>query len=180
MAPFDTSKMITFWIPLQRVPSPEDGGTGLVFADGSHSDFALPYWNGADGEEYDRLEERYGGGEEDGGVGGGASHHMPLDVGDVTVHSGWTLHCADAADFLEGEGEDRYAFSITYVDARAEVRENALASSRTADEEEEGTPLGDREDVWSFRSWAREVEPRTAFVHPSVPIVWPPEKRDVQ
>ena len=31
-APFDTSKMITFWIPLRRVPSPEEGGTGLLFA----------------------------------------------------------------------------------------------------------------------------------------------------
>eukprot|EP00985_Skeletonema_marinoi_P017971 scaffold9986_cov101-Skeletonema_marinoi.AAC.1 len=29
MAPFDTSKMITFWIPLQKVPTPENGGTGL-------------------------------------------------------------------------------------------------------------------------------------------------------
>mmetsp|Transcript_17875 Transcript_17875/g.43001 ORF Transcript_17875/g.43001 Transcript_17875/m.43001 type:complete len:296 (-) Transcript_17875:346-1233(-) len=54
MAPFDTSRMITFWIPLRRVPSPEEGGTGLLFADGSHSDFALPYWNGAEGDEYDR------------------------------------------------------------------------------------------------------------------------------
>ena len=51
MAPFDTSKMITFWVPLQNVPKPEKGGTGLQFVDGSHSDFALPYWNGVDGNE---------------------------------------------------------------------------------------------------------------------------------
>ena len=38
MAPFDTSKMITFWIPLQAVPTPENGGTGLLFVNYSHSD----------------------------------------------------------------------------------------------------------------------------------------------
>lgn len=38
MAPFDTSKMITFWIPLQKVPTPENGGTGLLFVNYSHSD----------------------------------------------------------------------------------------------------------------------------------------------
>ena len=45
MAPFDTPNMITFWVPLQSVPTPKKGGTGLRFVDGSHSDFALPYWN---------------------------------------------------------------------------------------------------------------------------------------
>ena len=38
MAPFDTSKMITFWIPLQKVQTPENGGTGLMFVNHSHSD----------------------------------------------------------------------------------------------------------------------------------------------
>lgn len=163
MAPFDTPNMITFWVPLQSVPIPKKGGTGLLFVDGSHSDFALPYWNGVDGDEYDRLENRYG---KDGGV----SHHMPLDMGDVTVHNGWTLHCADAADYSEKD-EDRYAFAITYVDGRAEVREDVLSS--------ECSRASDKEDVWSFRSWVEEVKPRTKFRHPQVPIVWPPEQRDI-
>jgi len=158
MAPFDTSRMITFWIPLQYVPKQEEGGTGLLFADGSHCDFALPYWNGVDGAEYDRLEQRYE----------GVSHHMPLDLGDVTVHNGWTLHCADAADV--DAVEDRYAFSVTYVDGRAEVREGALSLLET--------DKGDNEDVWSFRSWVEEVEPRTEFRHRMVPVVWPSEQRD--
>ncbi len=38
MSPFDTSRMITFWIPLQNVPTPESGGTGLHFVNYSHSD----------------------------------------------------------------------------------------------------------------------------------------------
>ena len=45
MAPFDTSQMITFWIPLQGIPAPEKGGSGLYFVDKSHCDFALPFWN---------------------------------------------------------------------------------------------------------------------------------------
>ncbi|KAL9186856.1 hypothetical protein ACHAXT_010576 [Thalassiosira profunda] len=158
MAPFDTSKMVTFWIPLQDVRSPEEGGTGLLFADGSHSDFALPYWNGVDGDEYQRLEKRYG----------TVSHHMPLGVGDVTVHSGWTLHCADAADGME-DGDDRYAFAISYFDGQAELRDDVLAPKTDS-----GDQKGDNEDVWSFRRWVEEVEPRSQFLHPMVPIVWPP------
>ncbi|KAL7538476.1 hypothetical protein ACHAXR_008570 [Thalassiosira sp. AJA248-18] len=185
MAPFDTSKMITFWIPLQEVPTHEDGGTGLLFVDGSHSDFALPYWNGVGGgREYDRLEERYNNGKEN--INGGVSHHMPLGLGDVTVHNGWTLHCADAMDCVE-EGEDRYAFAITYVDGLAELREDVLLSSETDGGQEnhgttndDTTPKGDKEDVWSFRSWVEEVKPRTEFTHPLVPIVWPPGKRVIE
>jgi hypothetical protein len=38
------------------------------------------------------------------------------------------LHCADAT----ASGDDRYALSITYVDGRAELRENVLAETTTA------------------------------------------------
>ena len=93
---------------------------------------------------------------------------MPMAVGDVTVHNGWTLHSADGAEFME-EGEDRYAFSITYVDGNAEVREDALLESN----QEEIKTKGDMEDVWSYRSWVKDVEPRTPFQHALVPVVWP-------
>ncbi|KAL3822195.1 hypothetical protein ACHAXA_008211 [Cyclostephanos tholiformis] len=125
MAPFDTSRMVTFWIPLQDVPRPEDGGTGLHFVDGSHCDVALPYWNGwpdSGHNEHDWLDVRYGG-EEDGST-GGVNHHMPLEVGSVTVHNSWTLHCMDGADI---NNIDRYALSITYIDGRAELREDVLS-----------------------------------------------------
>lgn len=163
MAPFDTSKMITFWIGLQIVPHPDEGGTGLMFVDGSHNDFALPYWNGAEGKQYDRLEDRYG---------NSVSHHMPLDVGDVTVHTGWTLHCAGAADMME---RDRYAIAISYVDGRAEVREDVIREDNGIS----GVVSGDKEDLWSFRSWVEEVKPRSEFRHSQVPIVWPSDKRDI-
>lgn len=162
MAPFDTSNMITFWVGLQHVPHPDAGGTGLMFVDGSHKDFALPYWNGIDGKEYNRLEDRY-----DNRI----SHHMPLEVGDVTVHNGWTLHCAGAADMTD---RDRYAIAITYVDARADIREDLLADNKS----HSSSARGDKEDVWSFRPWVDEVKPRSQFQHPFVPIVWPPDSTD--
>lgn len=94
-------------------------------------------------------------------------------MGDVTVHSGWTLHCADAADNMEVK--DRYAFSITFVDGNAEVREDVLLADNQADAD---CSKGDMEDVWSYRSWVRDIEPRTNFRHADVPIVWPLKERD--
>lgn len=49
-------------------------------------------------------------------------NYMPLSLGDVTVHSGWTHHCAGGND----SNEDRLALAISYVDARAEIRETAM------------------------------------------------------
>lgn len=165
MAPFDTSRMVTFWIPLQPIPSPDGGGgTGLLFADGSHSDFALPYWNGqGDGPEHSRLDARYS----------RTSHHMPLAVGDCTVHAGWTLHCAawggrGAETESSPPSKERYAYAITYVDAGAEVREDAAGAGG-------GGGGGDDEDAWSYRDWLADVPPRTRLSHhPSIPVVWPP------
>lgn len=154
MAPFDTSNMITFWIPLQPVKQ-----SGLVFCSKSHSDFALPFWsdvaeaNSAD-SPWSNLEERY--------CSLPCVDYMPMELGDVTVHSGWTLHCAGA-----GGDEDRLALAITFVDARAPIRRDAVA----------GSCKGDREDIWSFHDWVCQVPHATAdWHHPLAPIVWPPKR----
>lgn len=153
MAPFDTTNILTFWIPLQDVPQ---DGTALIFVPKSHNDFALPFWNEFDGPEYSRLERRY----KDKTI-----HYMPMNVGDVTVHSGWTLHCADGND----SNESRNALAISIVDARAEIRETALDFSPS-----NGGGYGDNEDQWSYREWVSQVPVRKPFgMHPLVPIIWP-------
>jgi ectoine hydroxylase-related dioxygenase (phytanoyl-CoA dioxygenase family) len=160
MAPFDTSHMITFWIPLQTVPSPTDGGTALIFCSKSHADFALPYWNPPPGavesdaaknsqtpSGWDRLEDRYPKKVVD---------YMPMNLGDVTVHSGWTLHCSNGNEVPE----DRIALAITFVDGSAEIRLDWQT-------------VGDDEDRWSYQEWCKDVKPRTSFSHDLVPIVYP-------
>jgi ectoine hydroxylase-related dioxygenase (phytanoyl-CoA dioxygenase family) len=154
MAPFDTSHLLTFWIPLEDIPS---DGTALMFCSKSHSDLALPYWNplltgdnATATSEWDRLEHRYPQRIVD---------YMPLAMGDVTVHSGWTLHCANGND----GGSDRVALAISYVDAKAELRADAL----------DDAGKGDNEDKWSYQDWAHSVKPRKPFKHDLVPIVWP-------
>mmetsp|Transcript_25623 Transcript_25623/g.37564 ORF Transcript_25623/g.37564 Transcript_25623/m.37564 type:complete len:518 (+) Transcript_25623:435-1988(+) len=164
MAPFDTSHMVTFWIPLQNIPSEEEGGSGLCFVDQSHVDIALPYWNGADGDEYTRLDERYGGDD-------GVKSYMPLNVGDITAHSGWTLHYAPPGGGMVGD-EVRYAIAVTYVDGRAEIRDDVASSSSYGGEK------GDDEDNWSYKDWIHDVKPRTQFSHDLVPIIYPIEKME--
>lgn len=154
MAPFDTPNMLTIWIPLQDVPK---DGTALLFVSKSHSDFALPFWNEFDGPEFARLEERYK---------GTSKNHMPLKLGDATVHSGWTLHCADGNTSFH---DDRHALAISFVDADAPVRESALVFHTNSH------GYGDNEDYWSYREWVTAVPPRRMFRHDLVPIVWPPD-----
>jgi ectoine hydroxylase-related dioxygenase (phytanoyl-CoA dioxygenase family) len=170
MIPLDTSHIITFWIPLDPIPK---GGTGLFFVDKSHADFALPFWNGDDSgrkstghNEYLVLHQRYGGERHC------VQQYMPLEVGDVTVHSGWTLHGAPST---KGETDGgRYALAVTYVDSRAQVREGAweeLVLSKTK------MGKGYNEDRWSFQDWLKDVKPRKYFEHDLVPVVWPKKKK---
>jgi ectoine hydroxylase-related dioxygenase (phytanoyl-CoA dioxygenase family) len=162
MAPFDTSHMITIWIPLQPVHH-----SGLIFCSKSHSDFALPYWNDVVAGEADKdspwnkLEERYPSSQS-------CWDYMPLALGDVTVHSGWTLHCADAVPPLgtraNTQQEDRIALAITYVDAFAPIRNRDTHLS----------PKSDLEDLWSYKDWINDVPCNTRhWNHPRVPILWP-------
>lgn len=165
MAPFDTNNMITFWIPLeQRVET-----TGLIFASQTHSDFSLAYWyerptasKDADEQKqqpqkhspWNNLEKRYE----------NVIDYMPLKMGDMTVHSGWTLHCADGeyeAGSLDGH---RLALAVTLVDARAPVRSRDSLQSERAD----------NEDSWSYRDWINEVPAHSRqWNHSCVPILSP-------
>lgn len=104
--------------------------------------------------EWDRLDERYPSKDVD---------YMPMNLGDVTVHSGWTLHCSNGND-RKGSHNDRIAIAITFVDGNAEIRPQGQK--------------GDDEDRWSYESWFKEIIPRRKFSHELVPIVWPPSLRE--
>lgn len=214
MMPFDTSHAITFWIPLHPIPAIDEGGTGLLFINKSHSDFSLPYWNGRGTEyhdeeanssqnsygigynAYDHLTTRYG----IENVGddriadnnpGVIGHHMPLNIGDCTVHNGWTMHCANGnkknmnkKPHSKGVLKTRYAIAISYIDSHAEVRgdipgvgknlnlkknmPSGLSRSSAAN-----AFLGDAEDSASYTGWIGDVLPRTRFEHKLLPDVWP-------
>jgi len=155
MAPFDTSAILTFWIPLHDVAA--DGG-GLAFCSKTHADYALPYWNGGPESWPDgMLEDRYS--ETD------VVDYMPLAEGDVTVHHGWTMHCADPSS----SRSDRMALAVSYVDARAPVRDLNLPQG-----------CGDDEDAWSYRDWIRDVPVGSRdWDHELVPILWPPPQASV-
>lgn len=139
MAPFDTSLMVTAWIPLQDVVKT----SGLVFASKSHADYGLLYWqnNAKEAANSNDLSARYT----------KLANYMPLRLGDVTFHSGWTLHCADG-------GEERVALAITFVDAQAPIRTDLGG--------------GDNEDAWSYRDWIEEVPRETnSWDHPLAPTL---------
>jgi ectoine hydroxylase-related dioxygenase (phytanoyl-CoA dioxygenase family) len=163
MAPFDTSLLVTFWIPLQD-DIPHDG-SALVFCSKSHSDFALPYWNeysktcSDPASPWNRLEDRYGGEK-------ALVDYMPLCMGDVTAHSGWVLHCADAVPI---NSRDRIALAISFVDASAPVRQSLKGTSKVAKGD-----AGDPEDAWSYRDWIHHVPVNQPhFQHDLVPILFP-------
>jgi len=160
MAPFDTSHLVTLWVPLHDV----DAG-GLVFCSKSHADFALPYWN-RDPETWGDtlLEERYMNEERGESL---LVDYMPLAAGDVTAHHGWVLHCADPSP-----SGDRMALAVSFVDSRAPVRDDIVASASAG--MTAGTASGDNEDAWSYRDWIGDVPPGCRdWDHPLVPIVWP-------
>lgn len=50
MAPLDANDFVTAWIPLRPVGGAE-GDSGLLFAEGSHRDFALPFWHDLKGRD---------------------------------------------------------------------------------------------------------------------------------
>mmetsp|Transcript_21152 Transcript_21152/g.64437 ORF Transcript_21152/g.64437 Transcript_21152/m.64437 type:complete len:240 (-) Transcript_21152:96-815(-) len=149
MAPLDTNEFLTFWIPLDYVLHPDDGGTGLHFVDRSHRDFALSFWHGDkirgdDAGDFD-LSERY---EER------VEHHGDMQVGDLTVHHGWCLHFAP-----ENEVEERLAYTVSFVADGARLLPKGVANAP------------DNEDAPSYEDWVKELEPGALVDHDLVPVV---------
>lgn len=105
--PLDTPHTVTLWMPLVRVC--EDMGS-VVFASGSQrlgslGDFAI---GDTSEERFDRLVRDYG---------FALESHAPLEPGDATFHSGWTLHRAGA----NATNRMREAITVIYFGDGARV-----------------------------------------------------------
>lgn len=145
MAPLDTNAMVTCWIPLQPVPAEASGGSGLVFAGGSHRDVALPFWHGDPREAGDVSQRGY----VEGSCGA-------MRLGDASWHHGWTLHCAPP----NGLPTPRRALAASFfLDGTITLRH----SSRKPDDE----------DLESHAEWMRAVSPGKPARHALLPVVWP-------
>lgn len=154
MAPFDTRHLITAWIPLHH--NNESLLSGLSFCSQSHIDMAWAYWREQSNTGAD-LSARY--------PPDAIVDYGPLRWGDVTWHSGWTLHCA-----APGAVEERLALAVTFCAANAPIRPDAATT-------------GDREDATSYREWIDDVIAaggvsddkkgmgNEIWEHPLVPIV---------
>lgn len=147
MAPLDTNSFVTCWLPLHDVAAPDDGGSSLVFASGSHRDVALNFWHGDPRRPVDASTRGYP--LRDGGA---------LRAGDATWHHGWVLHSASP-----NMGDvPRRAVAVSFYADGASRLQGALRSQ-------------DDEDAESCVAWLGDVRPGRAARHRLLPLVWPPD-----
>ena len=152
MAPLDTNAFVTAWVPLRAVRGGE-ADSGLVVAEGSHRDFALPFWRDLRGPGPDLGSRGYK-------VVGVA----PLAAGDASWHHGWAVH---AAPPQPPGSPGRAALAVSFF----------ADGARTLD------PAGDPslrpgalhdEDRESYADWLGQVPPGGPAAHRLLPLVWPP------
>ena len=143
MVPLDTNAFVTLWLPLR--PLAEDDAA-LVFASGSHRDFALPYWKTLEGMA--DLSAR----------GYEVESYEPLDLGDLTAHHGWCLHWSPPQP---SDCPPRHALSVCYFldGARRLEREKCRQDPHT-------------EDAWSYDDWIGDVREGDVARHPALPVVF--------
>eukprot|EP00775_Hariotina_reticulata_P001462 gene1462-1804_t len=149
MAPLDTNDFVTAWIPLRPVRGGQ-GDSGLVFAVGSHRDFALPFWHNLHGRD---LADR--------GYlldGTGA-----MSVGDVSWHHGWLLH---AAGPQPQDTQPRLAIAVSFF------ADGAKLLARQTDPSVLQDMLHD-EDAESYGEWLQGMKDGCVARHPLLPLVYP-------
>ena len=144
MVPLDVNKFVTLWLPLR--PLHEDDAA-LVFASGSHRDFALPYWKTLGGMS--ALDDR----------GYDVESYPPLDLGDATAHAGWCLHWSPPQP---KDCPPRYALSVCYfLDGARRLKKSECRQDPH------------QEDEWSYKEWLVDIEEGEAARHPALPVVYP-------
>lgn len=146
MTPFDGNDFITCWIPLQYIPSHEEGGSSLLFASASQRDFALPYWS--EPTETD-LSGRYE-----------ISSSKEFNLGDVSFHHGWTLHSAPPNTL----DETRYAYAISFIADGMYLLQDSGHVREV-----------DTEDYQCYSDWIDEVGMGNFARHKHLPIVYKEE-----
>ncbi|CAG9466696.1 unnamed protein product [Pedinophyceae sp. YPF-701] len=150
MAPLDTHKLVTAWIPLRDVSG--EGDSGLIFAQGSHRDFALPFWYDLSAEPFDLASRGY----PLGSVG-------RMAVGDVSWHDGWVLH---AAPPQPPRSPVRAALAVSYFCDGAPT----LARDHPAFRGDRGHA----EDAESYAAWIDDVPHGAPARHELLPLVHAP------
>ncbi len=139
--PLDTDNVVTMWMPLVDVPI---NVGALTFASGSHKTGFLGHLAISD-ESHDRwdtlVKEQ-----------GYPVQNAPMQVGDVTFHSGWTLHMApgNSGDYT------REVMTVIYFEDGI----NAL----TPDNENRQNDL---------ESWLPGIEPGTVAASALNPVLYP-------
>ncbi|GLC33176.1 hypothetical protein PLESTB_000362400 [Pleodorina starrii] len=167
MAPLDTNDFVTAWIPLRPVRGARGGGpgrsppdSGLMFAAGSHRDFALPFWHNMEGRD---LSDR----------GYAMKDTGPMEVGDVSWHHGWTLHCAAPQPIGT---PPRLALTVAFF------ADGARLLARRSDPTVRPELLHD-EDAESYATWlsaltqggqgGKGARDGAVARHKLLPVVWP-------
>jgi len=128
------AKFLTFWIPLEKVTASQ--GT-LMFAEASHlTDYKKIGHRGIPvreigqyrGVDEDNVKKTFR-----------IMQAASLDVGDITVHDGWTLHCSPP----NKEGRTRMAFAVSYFADGEKVNQEGRA--------------GICDDISEWSRWVSEV-----------------------
>eukprot|EP00933_Yihiella_yeosuensis_P039473 TRINITY_DN33510_c0_g1_i1.p1 TRINITY_DN33510_c0_g1~~TRINITY_DN33510_c0_g1_i1.p1 ORF type:complete len:597 (+),score=125.75 TRINITY_DN33510_c0_g1_i1:95-1885(+) len=174
--PLLTGGFLTIWIPLQSILPVEQGGTPLIFADGSH------LWT----EEESRGE-----------IQESALHihsYGKLGIGDATAHHGWTMHAAPELEKFAENDDERWALALSYFvadstraglpshrwqgqEAAIAVETNSAGLGQAAvqnkDDEDED------EERESFQAWAADIPIGAKTCHELLPEV-PVREGDLQ
>ncbi|KAF6256823.1 hypothetical protein COO60DRAFT_1640423 [Scenedesmus sp. NREL 46B-D3] len=149
MAPLDCNAFVTAWIPLRPV-SGADSDSGLLFAEQSHRDFALPFWHDLRGRDLNDRRYKL----QDAG---------PMQVGDVSWHHGWMLHCAPPQP--PGTPQ-RLALAVSYF------ADGARLLARRRDPSVLKHMLHD-EDAESYGGWLAQLKDGAVARHEQLPLVYP-------
>eukprot|EP00798_Chlamydomonas_sp_ICE-L_P003271 gene3271-13295_t len=151
MTGLDTNSYVTAWIPLRPIRG-GDNDSGLLFAQRSQKDFALPFWYDMDGRD---LSDR---GYEIKSVGA-------MELGDVSWHHGWILHCAGPQP---AGTPARAALAISFFADGAR-----LAPRKKKTDPSVRLSMMHTEDDETFAGWRSSLKDGAVAAHPLLPVVWP-------